>query len=574
MAKIAEELILYDRFSNTFTSYIKQAETAANATKAARTATQQMEQAQKAASASTDALSGSLESLVGGYLGLQGLRSVLNLSDTITATTARLDMMNDGLQTTAELNSMIWQSAQRARGAYAGTASFVAQLGNLAGNAFSSNAEIVAFAEQINKQIALSGTSAAGASAAILQLTQGLSSGVLRGEELNSVLEQTPMIAKTIADYMGVTTGEMRELASQGAVTAEVVKNAMFAAADETNAKFEQMPMTWGQVWTQMQNMAIKALDPVLQAVSWAANNMDMLTPIILGVAAALGVYAAAMAISTAATWLGVAANRAFIAQLMKNPFLWIAVAIGFVVAAIYQWIQAVGGLEVAWLIAKDTVLSAWEELQYGAQSVATGVANWMSQMAINVINAVNAMVNGAIDGINGLIGHVNAIVGTSFGTIDHVTIGASRKLSLYAEMSDRNANLYAVRGQFDAAQRAREAEIRAKQAAIAQSTIPQNPVGYTPYGNLANQMTDIGKSVKSIEKSVSMSEEDIKSLVDAAERRYVANVNLTSQTPIINVNGANTGRTAQDRQAIADAVQYVLMEQLASGGVRATSRP
>ena len=571
MAKITEELILYDRFSNTFTSYIKQAETAANATKAARTATQQMEQAQKAASASTDTLSRSLKSLVGGYLGLQGLRSVLNLSDTITATTARLDMMNDGLQTTAELNSMIWQSAQRARGAYAGTASFVAQLGNLAGNAFSSNAEIVAFAEQINKQIALSGTSTAGASAAILQLTQGLSSGALRGEELNSVLEQTPMIAKTIADYMGMTTGEMRELASQGAVTAEVVKNAMFAAADETNAKFEQMPYTWSQVWTQAQNIMIQAFQPALDMVGqmsdWIGNNMDTAIAAFYGLAAAVAVY-------TAATWLGVAANRAFIARLMKNPFLWIAVAIGFMVYAIYEGIQAVGGLEAAWLIAKDSILTAWEDLQYGAQSVATGVANWMSQMAINVINAVNAMVNGAIDGINGLIGHVNAIVGTSFGTIDHVTIGASRKLSLYAEMSDRNANLYAVRGQFDAAQRAREAEIRAKQAAIAQSAIPQNPVGYTPYDNLTNQMTDIGKSVKSIEKSVSMSEEDIKSLVDAAERRYVANVNLTSQTPVINITGANTGNTAADRQAIADAVQYVLMEQLASGGVRATSRP
>lgn len=571
MAKIAEELILYDRFSNTFTSYIKQAETAANATKAARTATQQMEQAQKAASASTDTLSRSLKSLVGGYLGLQGLRSVLNLSDTITATTARLDMMNDGLQTTAELNSMIWQSAQRARGAYAGTASFVAQLGNLAGNAFSSNAEIVAFAEQINKQIALSGTSAVGASAAILQLTQGLSSGALRGEELNSVLEQTPMIAQTIAGYMGVTTGEMRELASQGAVTAEVVKNAMFAAADETNAKFEQMPYTWSQVGTQAQNIMIQAFQPALDMVGrmsdWIGNNMDTAIAVFYGLAAAVAVYAVAQ-------WIATGAAKAFFASLVQNPFLWIAVLIGFVVAAIYQWIQAVGGLEVAWLIAKDTVLSAWEELQYGAQSVATGVANWMSQMAINVINAVNAMVNGAIDGINGLIGHVNAIVGTSFGTIDHVTIGASRKLSLYAEMSDRNANLYAVRGQFDAAQRAREAEIRAKQAAIAQSAAPQDPVGYTPCDNLANQMTDIGKSVKSIEKSVSMSEEDIKSLVDAAERRYVANVNLTSQTPVINITGANTGNTAADRQAIADAVQYVLMEQLASGGVRATSRP
>lgn len=155
----------------------------------------------------------------------------------------------------------------------------VAKLGNLAGEAFGSTAEVVAFAEQINKQMVLSGASNTAKDAAMLQLTQAMSSGVLRGEELNSILEQTPTIAKTIEEYMGVTTGEMREMASEGAITAEVVKNAMFAAADETNAKFEQMPMTWGQVWTSAQNIALETFQPLLDVVgqfaSFIGENMD-----------------------------------------------------------------------------------------------------------------------------------------------------------------------------------------------------------------------------------------------------------------------------------------------------------
>lgn len=588
MAVIRETLTLEDKLTNVMTQCIQVAQRMAGAMDDIRFSTMNVETATASAAVEIQNLSArmsqtttrgnslftTVRNLAGAFLGMQSVQWLVGTSDQLTQINARLKMMTGSAEAAAEANEQIYQAAMRSRGAYADMANFVSQLGVTAGNAFDDVGELIAFAEQIQKQMEISGASGASAQAALVQLTQGLASGTLRGEELNSVLEQTPMIAKTIADYMGVTTGEMRELASEGALTADVVKNAILGAAEETNAAFEQMPMTWSQVWAQMQNMAIKALEPVLQAVSWAANNMDTLTPIILGVAAALGVYAAAMAISTAATWLGVAANREFIAQLMKNPFLWIAVAIGFMVYAIYEGIQAVGGLEAAWLIAKDSILTAWDDLQYGAQSFATGVANWMSQMAIHGINAVNALVNGAIDGLNWLIEHANDIVGTSFGTIDHVTIGASRKLSLYAEISDRNANLYALRDQFNAAQRAREAEIRAKQAAIAQSAAPQNPVGYTPYNEIAGSLGDISGSVKSIEKSVSMSEEDIKSLVDAAERRYVANVNLTSQTPVIHITGANTGNTAADRQAIADAVQYVLMEQLASGGVRATSRP
>ena len=255
MAAINETLRLRDRFSATFGKYLAQA---------------------KRASTATRELTGLMGRVAGAVVSMRGAQQLLSMADAVSQTTARLNRMNDGLQTTAELNNMIYQSAQRSRGAYQDTAGMVAKLGTLAGDAFHSTAETVAFAEQLNKQISLSGASTQGAQAAMLQLTQAMSSGTLRGEELNSILEQTPTIAQAIAKYMGVSIGEMRELASEGQVTANVVKNAMFAAAEETNAAFESMPKTWGQIWTGMKNDALMAFQPVLQKISELANSPEM----------------------------------------------------------------------------------------------------------------------------------------------------------------------------------------------------------------------------------------------------------------------------------------------------------
>ena len=176
--------------------------------------------------------------------------------------------MNDGAQTTPEVQDMIFHAAQRSRGDYQDTADMAAKLGTLAPEAFGSTAEVVAFTEQINKQFALAGTSAQGAQAAMLQLTQAMASGVLRGEELNSVLEQAPTITQAIAKYMGVTIGELRELASEGQVTAHVVKAALFAAAEETNAAFEAVPLTFSQAWTMAGNAAVKSMEPALERLT------------------------------------------------------------------------------------------------------------------------------------------------------------------------------------------------------------------------------------------------------------------------------------------------------------------
>ena len=160
----------------------------------------------------------------------------------MTTTRARLDLMNDGLQTTAELQDMIMESANRSRASYQTTADAVAKMGVMAGDAFSSNEELIMFSELINKQFAIAGTSAAGIDAAMLQLTQAMSSGVLRGEELNSIFEQAPTIIQTIADYLGVPIGKIREMAAEGQITSEIVKNAMLASADEINARFDSRP--------------------------------------------------------------------------------------------------------------------------------------------------------------------------------------------------------------------------------------------------------------------------------------------------------------------------------------------
>lgn len=210
---------------------------------------------------------------VAAYISVQGVMSALNLSDSIASSTAKLNMMNDGLQTTAQLQDMIFLSAERARGSYLDTMNTVAKLGNLASDAFTSSEEVIAFAEQLQKQFVIAGAGTSEIQNATLQLTQALASGVLRGDELNSIFEQAPTIIQSIADYLDVPMGQIREMASEGELTADIVKAAMFAAAEETNAKFESMPKTFEQIGQSIQNTAVMAFQPFLEKLNEIANS-------------------------------------------------------------------------------------------------------------------------------------------------------------------------------------------------------------------------------------------------------------------------------------------------------------
>ena len=379
------------------------------------------------------------------------VKKIVELADGMTTTRARLDLMNDGLQTTAELQDMIMKSANRSRAAYSTTADAVAKMGIMAGDAFSSNEELIAFSELINKQFTIAGTSAAGIDAAMLQLTQAMSSGVLRGEELNSVFEQAPTIIQTIADYLGVPIGKIREMAAEGQITSTIVKNAMLASADEINAKFAAMPMTFSQVWTIAKNIALEAFTPVLtligQGAQWIYDNWSMIAPVFWGLAAAALGYAVALGIQTAATWIANGAAQAFFTTLLTNPLFWIALAIGVVVAAIYKWVQSVGGLKVAWLICVNAVLTAWDwvkigfmtgvyfvmnlwnRLQLAFYTASVNIQNFMGDMKAGVLTILQNMVNGAIDIINGFINTLNKIPGVSIDAIEKVTFGTTAQM-------------------------------------------------------------------------------------------------------------------------------------------------
>ncbi|KQL17685.1 tape measure protein [Cytobacillus solani] len=211
--------------------------------------------------------------MVAAYLSFQTGKSLMNTSDEYTNSTARIDMMNDGLQSTKELQEMIFRAAQRSYGAYSQTADMVGKIGMNAGAAFNSSSEVVQFAELLNKQFGIAGTNVEGIHSATLQLTQALGSGVLRGEELNAVFEAAPSIIQTIADYLEVDIGKIREMAKEGLLSAEIVKNAMFAATDEINSKFASMPLTWSQIFAYIRNEALWAFRPLLESINKVANS-------------------------------------------------------------------------------------------------------------------------------------------------------------------------------------------------------------------------------------------------------------------------------------------------------------
>lgn len=336
--------------------------------------------------------------------GIAGIKKVLGISDDLTQTNSRLNnaliQFDDG-GSLAELEAKVMASAQRSRSYYMDTASAVAKLGNNAKDSFTGMDEVIAFSELVNKSFVIGGASAQEQSAAMLQLTQAMASGVLRGEELNAIFEQAPNIVQNIADYLDVPIGKIRTMAAEGQITADIVKNAMFAAADDIETKFENMPKTWGQIWTSMQNKALSIFAPILNKVNEIGNsakfqtvtdgiinglagiaqlatvaldaliavasvvvdNWSWMAPIIMGVVAAMIAYngaalitntimaiqstikathAAASAMEAGATFTATVAQYGLNAALYACPLTWIIILIIALIALFYAVVAAV----------------------------------------------------------------------------------------------------------------------------------------------------------------------------------------------------------------------------------------
>ena len=343
-------------------------------------------------------LLGTISGVVGAYFTLQGLSNAIQLSDEMTNVNARLDLINDNLQTREELQQMIFESAKRTYSPYLQTADLVGKLAMNASDAFDSTAEIVAFSELLNKSFANAGTNAEGIASATLQLTQALGAGALRGEELNAVLEAAPSIVQNIEKYLGITRAELREMASDGKITADIIKTSMFAAADDINKKFESMPLTWSQLWINFQNDSLRAFQPVLQEINNLANSekirkfvakatqalfvladvalwtiqvlssigsfvydhWNIIGPIILGVAGAFGVLTAALIGTRVATLLMTAAQWALNAAMAMNPIFWIIAALVLLIGLYFAAVNAINYFTGANLSAVGIIVGAF----------------------------------------------------------------------------------------------------------------------------------------------------------------------------------------------------------------------
>ena len=418
-------------------------------------------------------LTNTIKRAVAAYVSIQTVGKALNISDELVQTTSRLNMMNDGVQTTAELVNMVYAAAQDARGSFSQMADVVARFGNNAKDAFSSSEEVVAFADLIQKQMTIAGASTQEAANAELQLSQALGSGVLRGDELNSIFEQAPNLIQNIADYLDVPIGKIREMAADGELSADVVKAAIFSAADDINSKFNEMPMTWGQMWQSMQNTALIAFQPVLQRLNDLANseafqtfiqgaieamatlanillnvfevaasvgafigdNWSIIAPIIYGVIAALGAYLAIMGIVNAITAISAAIDAtkaAADALAAGQTFLWTVQQYGLnaaLAACPITWIIVLIIALIAIIFAVCNAIAKMTGIANSGFGVITGGVNVVIQffknLGLTVANAIAALASNMMTAFHNAICSVQSwfynLLSTALSVIESI---------------------------------------------------------------------------------------------------------------------------------------------------------
>lgn len=428
-----------------------------------------------------EGLMGTIKRVVGAYVGIQSVGKILNMSDELTQTTSRLDLMNNSFNEingtaneTSELVNMVYAAAQDARGSLDSMASVVARFGNNARDAFGNSEEVVAFADLVQKQMAIAGASTQEAANAELQLSQALGSGVLRGDELNSIFEQAPNLIQNIADYMDVPIGQIRDMAADGEITADIVKAAIFSAADDINAKFDEMPMTWGQIWQSMQNTAVMAFQPVFQRLNSMANSdafqgfvdgaieamattanivlnifdlvgavagfvadhWSIIEPIILGVAAAIIIYTAftkgaeiASRAASLATNAWTAAQGAFNAVMSMNPVGLVIIAVVLLIAIIYAAVAAVNHFAGTSVSATGLICGAFATALAFIGNLFIGTANTIIGIGVTLWNAIANFVNAFALVFNNPVAGIEAIFLSLFNFIVEVIESAARMI-------------------------------------------------------------------------------------------------------------------------------------------------
>lgn len=436
--------------------------------------------------------------LLGIYIGLAGLKKILSISDDVSQTSSRIKLINDGLQTTAELEDKIMKSANRSRAAYSDTAKVISKLGITAKKSFKNNDEMIAFTELVTKSFKVGGASASEQTNGMYQLTQAMASGRLQGDEFRSIIENAPLLAKAIADYTGVGQKGLKKMASDGAISADIIKGAVFNSANEIEQKYKQLPITFADIWNRIKNASIIAFRPFLLKISEIANNekfskalngivnllallgtvlanviniavsgasfiydnWSIIEPIFWAIIGVIALYTVVTTTQSIATTALAIAQWALNSAILACPLFWIIAAILAVIIVIGILIHRTIGFKAAWMIAANVVITiwdslviaghmmangvcdAWDKMLMGAAIMSTGIRNALTNMKAWGLSIIDAFINKAIDAINTLINAVNKIPGVALPTIQHVNIAANAKIEAHAKTSLRDAIL------------------------------------------------------------------------------------------------------------------------------------
>lgn len=596
--------------------------------------------------------------------GLAALQKLIGLSDELSSTKARLNLLVDDGGSVDALEKKIMASAQRSRSAYFDTASAVAKLGLNAGNAFGGDMDqVIAFMEQVNKQFVIGGATAQEQSNAMVQLTQAMAAGALRGEELNSILDGAPGIARAIEKYMGIAEGSIKTVAEKGEVSAQVVKNALFAMADETNEKFESMPKTWAQIWTEMQNKALSVFSPILTklseignsdrfgaatdglmaalaalasvaatifdglvtGVAWVADNWEILSPLILGVAAALGVYYGAQvaanvveAISkglhvaqaaakmlqlavtgklTAVTAAETAAQYGLNAAMYACPIVWIIMLIIALVALFYAAVAAVnhfagtsvsatgiicGAFLVVLAVVGNVFVSLYNlvmEVFAGIYNVVAAVANFIGNVFQDPVGAVARLFFDLVDVVLSLLKTLASAIDNIFGSHladavqgwrDSLGGWVDRKFGKGKEIMAKVNSDEMKLGRFEYGKAWNTGynfgkNLGSKVSGLFDSTQVNDPMGAFNTGNtldsIYNNTNDIADNTAKAADALDMSAEELRLLRDIAERDAINK--FTTAEIRVEMNNQNTITGTNDLDGIIDDLEKKIEEAM-----------
>ena len=502
---------------------------------------------------------------------------LLNASDSYLNANTRLGLINKddaGNIINPNLQNDVYASAQRSRASYESTANGVASLGLNAANAFKDQNELIGFVESINKQFAIGGTEASAAAGAMTQLTQAMGSGALRGDELNSVLEAAPSIARNIEKYMGWAEGSIKSYAEKGALSAEIVKNAQLAAMNEIDRQFNSMPLTWSQLWTQSMNAIQKASAPLLMALNWIANNMDIIGPILLGIAAGLAVYAAFTYGAAAAQWVLNAATGVWNALCAMNPAGLMAIGFIVLIAMLYAGVAAFNKLTGASVSATGIIGAAfyilgayiYNSFIYPLWNGFAMLANFIGNVFRSPVAAVKVlfldMANTCISYVLNMARAIENIINKIPGAAVNITSG------LDGLKNKIESKTKAIKDESGWKEYVKQPEIMdytataskgyAKGSALAgkvSNLISGGGIGGMDFGNIPT-----GKNGS---MNVKLEDEDIDYLRELAERDYVARIAQNTLAPNIQVTFTGDIKQEVDYEKIGPVIADILQDEI-----------